>query len=76
MGGGPELVFVPGFGARGTNKMHNKFSAFDFSRVITGSYNWSNNANYNDENVVLIINDVVTRRFALEFQRLWKQYRS
>jgi phosphatidylserine/phosphatidylglycerophosphate/cardiolipin synthase-like enzyme len=74
--GGPDLVFVPEFGARGTNKMHNKFSTFDFTRVITGSYNWSNNANYNDENVVLIINDVVARRFALEFQRLWKQYRS
>jgi hypothetical protein len=36
------------------NKMHHKFCVIDESIVITGSYNWTNQARKNDENITVI----------------------
>lgn len=35
------------------NHMHNKIAIVDDETVITGSYNWTNNARYNYENVLI-----------------------
>ena len=37
-----------------TSTMHNKFCVIDTSTIITGSYNWSNQAQRNDENITVI----------------------
>jgi hypothetical protein len=44
--------------SEGRSLMHNKFCVIDNETVITGSYNWTNGANYNNyENIVVIQND-------------------
>lgn len=50
--------------------MHNKFCVIDNRRVITGSYNWTNNANRNEENVSISEDLFNAARYAQEFRRL------
>lgn len=50
--------------------MHNKFCIIDLNRVIHGSYNWTNKAQYNDETVSLIENRAATEDFANQFLKL------
>ncbi len=38
-------------------RMHHKFCIIDDSVVITGSYNWSNKAKQNDENIIVATGD-------------------
>jgi phosphatidylserine/phosphatidylglycerophosphate/cardiolipin synthase-like enzyme len=50
--------------------LHDKFLVIDGKYVITGSFNWTDNATMrNDENFVII--DDEAPRFEKEFQRLW-----
>ena len=50
--------------------LHDKFIIIDHKYVITGSFNWTNNATYrNDENFVVL--DDVVPAFEKEFNRLW-----
>lgn len=52
--------------------MHHKVIVIDGERVIMGSYNYSRNANrFNDENVMIIDNREIARRYLNEFKRLW-----
>ena len=52
--------------------MHNKFVVIDNSLVITGSYNWTENANSkNNENIVFIQNKETAELFSREFFDLW-----
>ncbi len=54
--------------------MHNKVMIIDNSIVITGSYNFSNNAeNINDENVLIIKNIQITALFKQDFDRIYNQ---
>jgi phosphatidylserine/phosphatidylglycerophosphate/cardiolipin synthase-like enzyme len=56
-------------GSRG-GILHDKFLIVDSSYVITGSFNWTNNATAkNDENFVIL--DDVAPKFQKEFDRLW-----
>lgn len=50
--------------------MHNKFAVIDNQRVITGSYNWTVNANTNDENIVIFTDDLNATYYIHEFRRL------
>jgi len=50
--------------------MHNKFCVIDLSRVIHGSYNWTNKARYNDETISLIENRAAAEDFASQFVKL------
>jgi hypothetical protein len=50
--------------------MHHKFAVIDDKEVITGSYNWSNNAHTNYENILIIADIPVARTFTLQFERL------
>ena len=52
--------------------MHNKFVVIDNSLVITGSYNWTKNANSkNNENIVFIQDKETAELFSREFFDLW-----
>ncbi|WP_162139212.1 phospholipase D-like domain-containing protein [Pseudanabaena sp. PCC 6802] len=52
--------------------LHHKFATIDRHLVVTGSHNWSINANYNnDEAIVAINNPVVAAHFQREFDRLY-----
>jgi len=50
--------------------MHHKFCVIDLKRVIHGSYNWTNKAQYNNETVSLIENRAHAEEFADEFVNL------
>ena len=51
--------------------MHNKFCIIDDKIVITGSYNWTNNAsNFSNENVVIIDDFVSAFDFGSKFNKL------
>jgi len=51
--------------------MHDKFCVIDNQIVITGSYNWTNNAEFrNDENITVEKDPDQATRFSLEFKRL------
>ena len=54
------------------DKLHHKFAVIDHKYVITGSQNWSKNANHrNDEAVIVLHNSVVSAHFLREFDRLY-----
>lgn len=50
--------------------MHNKFAVIDKKIVLTGSYNWTDNATFrNDENLVVL--DDVGKIYSDKFEQLW-----
>jgi phosphatidylserine/phosphatidylglycerophosphate/cardiolipin synthase-like enzyme len=52
--------------------MHHKVIIIDQQVVITGSYNFSNNAEYNnDENTLIIHNSDVAAQYLAEFQQIY-----
>lgn len=68
---GGQLYFVKG----GNAFMHHKFCVIDNKTVITGSANWTNNASYNNENIVVINDDKrLVTSFNLEFYKLFDEY--
>jgi len=53
--------------------MHNKFAIDGSDAVLTGSFNWSANADEsNAENFVIVRLKYVVEEFQAEFDRLWK----
>jgi phosphatidylserine/phosphatidylglycerophosphate/cardiolipin synthase-like enzyme len=54
--------------------LHHKFAVIDKQTVITGSHNWSNAANYHNDETLLIIRDnpTVAAHFDREFDRLYQ----
>ncbi len=53
-------------------KMHNKVMIFDDNIVLSGSYNFTNQANdKNDENVVLIKNKTIVKKYKDEFKKIY-----
>ena len=55
--------------------LHHKFAIVDRRTVITGSHNWSNAANYHNDETLLIIQDnpTVAAHFNREFDRLYER---
>ena len=53
--------------------MHNKFCIIDLQTVIHGSYNWTNNAKYNDETIAIENSRELAEKFAKQFIKLKKQ---
>jgi phosphatidylserine/phosphatidylglycerophosphate/cardiolipin synthase-like enzyme len=55
--------------------LHHKFAVIDRRTVITGSHNWSNAANYHNDETLLVIQDnpTVAAHFNREFDRLYEQ---
>lgn len=50
---GGQVTFLPP-GSRDAPTMHHKFCVIDRATVITGSYNWSQKARSNDENITVV----------------------
>lgn len=54
--------------------MYNKYCIIDNCSIINGSYNWTNNARKNNENIVVIKNDFeLIKQFENDFYRLTNQ---
>ncbi len=54
------------------DKLHHKFGIIDDHTIIAGSQNWSNTANVNNDETVLVIeNSTVAAHFTQEFTRLY-----
>jgi len=55
--------------------LHHKFAVIDRSKVVMGSQNWSDSANYiNDETLVVIEDTRISDLYGQEFDRLKKNY--
>lgn len=55
------------------DKLHHKFAVIDGRAVITGSFNWSPSAAFqNDETLLLIRSPLLARHFEAEIDRLWR----
>lgn len=68
-----DLGQIPTFPLRAQRggMMHDKFCIIDNQRVITGSYNWSDNAEFrNDENITIQADLHCATEYSLEFRRL------
>lgn len=50
--------------------MHNKFCVIDNRLVITGSYNWTQNANSNNENITILTDPTNAALYSHEFRRI------
>lgn len=56
------------------NTFHHKVIVLDGKTVLTGSFNFSNNADRsNDENVVIIENPKIASLYLQEFERRWQE---
>lgn len=67
-----EVVFMKPEDYR---KMHNKYCIIDTHTVITGSYNWTYQAQQNDENIIIISNDLdIIADYVNNFNRLKQKY--
>jgi len=54
--------------------MHHKFAVVDGRVIITGSFNWTSQAIYNNnENVIISSNKKLVEPFVVEFERLWEE---
>jgi phosphatidylserine/phosphatidylglycerophosphate/cardiolipin synthase-like enzyme len=54
--------------------LHHKFALVDKQAVITGSHNWSDAANYgNDETLIVINNPITSAHYEREFTRLYSK---
>ncbi|CBN53682.1 helix-hairpin-helix repeat-containing competence protein ComEA [Kamptonema sp. PCC 6506] len=55
------------------DRLHHKFGVVDGKIVITGSHNWTEAANYgNDEALLVIESETVAAHFEREFERLYQ----
>ncbi len=70
--GAPSHAFVP---SDNNNFMHNKLMILDDKIVITGSYNFSEHAEVNDENVLIIQSPAVAKAYNQYFDALFQQYK-
>ncbi len=60
------------YNANKGDMLHHKFGLIDKQTVITGSHNWSMNANYNnDETLMVIRHPVVAAHYEREYERLF-----
>jgi len=50
--------------------MHNKFCVIDLEKVIHGSYNWTNKAQYNNETISIIDSRLEAKKFASQFLKI------
>lgn len=54
--------------------MHNKIMIIDDKVVITGSYNFSENAELNDENMLVIESSTIAAAYDKYFNALFSEY--
>ena len=55
--------------------MHHKFCVIDNSVVVTGSFNWTDQAvKHNQENLLFLENKNLAQQYSNEFQKLWDDF--
>lgn len=70
-----ELSIAAVFSSNNEKKtMHNKYCIIDNKKIIDGSYNWSYNAQFNEEHIVIIHSTNVAKMFKCNFDKLYKKY--
>ena len=58
----------------GCGYMHHKFALVDSRVVITGSFNWTRQEIYNNnDNVIISSNKKLVEPYVAEFERLWEE---
>lgn len=62
-----ETYRVNGFGAYQDNILHDKFCVIDLKTTINGSFNWTNRAMYNQENINIIHSHTTSETYAKRF---------
>jgi tetratricopeptide (TPR) repeat protein len=75
-----KVYFVDNNNANGI--LHHKFCLIDNFKLITGSYNWTNNATRNNENIVIVSFDAesptdeynMIQKYHREFDKILVQY--
>lgn len=73
---GVELAGIPVVKIKGKHggKMHHKYCIIDNQRVITGSYNWSDSAEFkNYENIQITPNNDVSTKYSMDFLSLFNK---
>ena len=65
-----KITMVGHYSNFGKKIMHNKFCIIDFKKVIHGSYNWTNNAKYNNESITITESRELAEEFAEQFIKL------
>ncbi len=63
-------VFLAPSNDKFSKLMHNKFCVIDLEKVIHGSYNWTNKAQYNNETISIIDSRLEAKRFANQFFKI------
>jgi len=73
-----EGLFLSGADIRYSKKlMHNKFCIIDNEIVINGSYNWTNKAQHNNENILVTFgNREIAEQFRGEFEKIFTKCQS
>ena len=66
-----DTITVPMWGK---NRMHNKFCIIDFDYVMHGSYNWSKNAEGNEETLSTALDRDLVCKFLDQFIELYNKY--
>ncbi len=67
----PSHAFDP---KREQNFMHNKVMIVDDHYVVTGSYNFSENAELNDENILIVDSRAVAAAYTAYFDAMFRRY--
>ena len=57
------------------NYMHNKYCIIDNKIVLDGSYNWSYNARFNVEHIIVINNTDVAKMYRKNFDKIFNNSR-
>ena len=70
---GFDVKVIPRWGAKGYNRMHDKFCIIDMDYVMHGSYNWTPTANYNEETLATALDHELVSKFAEEFMKLYNE---
>ncbi|TDM51381.1 phospholipase D-like domain-containing protein [Aliivibrio fischeri] len=67
---GVEYYKVAPLSQWGKKLMHNKFCVIDIKKVVHGSYNWTNNAKYNNESITITESRELAEDFSQQFIQL------
>lgn len=70
-----DTIKIPCLGKNLRNRLHDKFCIIDFDFVMHGSYNWSKNAQNNEETLSTDLDRDFVRKFLDQFTTFYKEYK-
>lgn len=69
-----NIIEVKGKNNKYKHYMHNKYCIIDNKKVLDGSYNWSKNAMYNEEHIIVVKSEIIAKLYKENYNRLIKEY--